>query len=149
VMGQFGVEEVLKQFLKEDRAKAISPTWDGDRYAVFEDSKNKNLKLVWIVALETDDDAARFFGQYSEALELKYSERTKLFRRPNFFQFDTPAGGVFLRCLGRQCLTVEGASRQTFEAINRAMDWPASPGPAEEPSPSMAQIPETAVLASR
>ncbi|MGB9069692.1 MAG: hypothetical protein WCC21_14070 [Candidatus Acidiferrales bacterium] len=149
VMGQFGVEEVLKQFLNEDRAKSISPTWDGDRYAVFEDPKNKNLKLVWIVALETDDDAARYFGQYSEALEMKYPERTKLFRRPNFFQFDTPAGGVFLRCLGRQCLTVQGASRQTFEAINHAMDWPASPGPAEEPSPSMAQIPETAVLASR
>lgn len=149
VMGQFGVEEILKQFLDEDRAKAISPTWDGDRYAVFEDPKTKNLKLVWIVALETDDDAARYFGQYSEALEMKYSERTKLFRRPNFFQFDTPAGGVFLRCLGRQCLTVEGASRQTFEAINRAMDWPAAPGPAEEPSPSTAQIPETGMLASR
>jgi hypothetical protein len=149
VMGQFGVEEILKQFLDEDRAKAISPTWDGDRYAVFEDPKTKNLKLVWIVALETDDDAARYFGQYSEALEMKYSERTKLFRRPNFFQFDTPAGGVFLRCLGRQCLTVEGASRQTFEAINRAMDWPAAPGPAEEPSPSTAQIPETGILASR
>jgi hypothetical protein len=149
VMGQFGVEEVWKQFLDEDRAKAISPTWDGDRYAVFEDPKTKNLKLVWIVALETDDDAARYFGQYSEALEMKYSERTKLFRRPNFFQFDTPTGGVFLHCIGRQCLTVEGASRQTFEAINRALDWPAAPGPAEEPSPSVAQIPEPALPASR
>jgi hypothetical protein len=149
VMGQFGVEEVWKQFLDEDRAKAISPTWDGDRYAVFEDPKTKNLKLVWIVALETDDDAARYFGQYSEALEMKYSERTKLFRRPNFFQFDTPTGGVFLHCIGRQCLTVEGASRQTFEAINRSLDWPAAPGPAEEPSPSVAQIPEPALPASR
>src|ERR1700683_1266127 len=68
VMGQFGVEEILKQFLDEDRAKAISPTWDGDRYAVFEDPKTKNLKLVWIVALETDDDAARYFGHNREAL---------------------------------------------------------------------------------
>jgi hypothetical protein len=149
VMGQFGVEEVLKQFLDGDRAKAISPTWDGDRYAVFEDPKTKNLKLVWVVALETDEDAARYFGQYSEALEMKYSERSKLFRRANFFQFDTPAGGVFLHCVGRQCLTVEGASRQTFEAIHRAMGWPAAPGPAQEPAPSMAQIPETAILASR
>jgi hypothetical protein len=149
VMGQFGVEEVLKQFLDGDRAKAISPTWDGDRYAVFEDPKTKNLKLVWVVALETDEDAARYFGQYSEALEMKYSERSKLFRRANFFQFDTPAGGVFLHCVGRQCLTVEGASRQTFEAIHRAMGWPAAPGPAQVPAPSMAQIPETAILASR
>lgn len=149
VMGQFGMEEVLKQFLDPARAAQLSPTWDGDRYAVFEDSKTKDLKLVWLMALETEDDAARYFGQYSEALEMKYSGRTHLFRRPNFFQFETPAGTVFLRCMGQQCLSVEGATRQTFDAIDHAMGWPAAPGPAEAPAPSMAQIPETAVLASR
>jgi hypothetical protein len=149
VMGQFGVEEVLKQFLDADRAQVLSPAWNGDRYAVFEEPKTKNLKLVWIVALRTDDDAARYFGQYSEALELKHSDRAKLFRRPNFFQFDTPEGGVFLRCMASQCLSVEGASRQTFEAINHAVGWPSAPGPADEPAPSMAQIRPAARLASR
>jgi hypothetical protein len=149
VMGQFGVEEVLKQFLDPARATQLSPTWDGDRYAVFEDSKTKDLKLVWLQALETEDDAARYFGQYSEALEMKYSERKMLYRRPNFFQFETPAGGVFLRCVGRQCLTVEGATRQTFEAINRAVGWPQAPGPAEGRAPSIAQVPAATALASR
>ncbi len=149
VMGQFGMEEVLKQFLDPARAAQLSPTWDGDRYAVFEDGKSKDLKLVWLMALETEDDAARYFGQYSEALEMKYSDRTHLFRRPNFFQFETPTGSVFLRCMGQQCLSVEGATRQTFDAINHAMGWPAAPGPAEAPAPSMAQIPETAGFASR
>jgi hypothetical protein len=149
VMGQFGVEEVLKQFLDADRAHLLSPTWNGDRYAVFEDAKTKNLKLVWLVALQSDDDAARYFGQYSEALEMKHSDRAKLFRRPNFFQFDTPEGGVFLRCMASQCLSVEGASRQTFEAINRAIGWPSAPGPADEPAPSMAQIRSAGRLASR
>jgi hypothetical protein len=149
VMGQFGVEEVLKQFLDPARAAQLSPTWDGDRYAVFEDPKTKDTKLVWLLALETEDDAARYFGQYSEALETKYADRTKLFRRPNYFQFETPTGGVYLRCMGLQCLTVEGASRQTFEAINHAVGWPPAPGPADEPAPSLAQIPKAAVLASR
>ena len=149
VMGQFGVEEVLKQFLDPARAAQLSPTWDGDRYAVFEDPKTKDTKLVWLLALETEDDAARYFGQYSEALETKYADRTKLFRRPNYFQFETPTGGVYLRCLGLQCLTVEGASRQTFEAVNRAIGWPPAPGPADVAAPSMAQIPSTTVLASR
>lgn len=149
VMGQFGVEEVLKQFLDPARAAQLSPSWDGDRYAVFENSKTKDLKLVWLLALETDDDAARYFGQYSEALEMKYSERKMLYRRPNFFQFETPSGGVFLRCVGRQCLTVEGATRQTFEAINRAVGWPQAPGPAETPGPSIAQVPAATSLASR
>ena len=149
VMGQFGTEEVLKQFLDPARAERLSPTWNGDRYAVFEDPKTKDLKLVWLVALHSDDDAARYFGQYSEALETKYSERTHLFRRPNFFQFDTPSGGVFLHCVGSQCLVVEGATRQTFDAINHALDWPHAPAAPEESAPSIAQISEPAVFASR
>jgi hypothetical protein len=143
------VEEVLKQFLDPARAAQLSPTWDGDRYAVFEDAKAKDAKLVWLLALETEDDAARYFGQYSEALEMKHSERTLLFRRPNYFQFETPTGGVFLRCVGLECLTVEGATRQTFDAINRAIGWPPAPGPAETPAPSTAQIPDLAAPASR
>lgn len=149
VMGQFGTEEVLKQFLDPARAARLSPAWNGDRYAVFEDPKTKDLKLVWLLALQSDDDAARFFGQFSEALEMKYSQRSHLFRRPNFFQFETPGGGVFLHCVGSQCLVVEGTTRQTFDAVNRALDLPHAPVAPEESAPSMAQIPEPAVFASR
>jgi hypothetical protein len=42
-----------------------------------------------------------------------------------------------------QCLTVEGATRATFDAINRAIGWPAAPGPVKA-EPSVAQL-----LASR
>ena len=105
VMGEFGVEEILKQFLDPARAAQLAPSWDGDRYALFEDAKTKDTRLVFLLALETTDDAARFFGQYSEALEMKYSSRTQLYRRPNFFQFQTDTGGVFLRCVDLQCIT--------------------------------------------
>ena len=91
------------------------------------------------LALETPDDTARFFGQYSEALETKYKTRTALYRRPNFFQFQTDSGGVFLRCMDLQCLSVEGATRATFDAINRAIGWPTAPGPVED-EPSVAQF---------
>jgi hypothetical protein len=152
VMGEFGLEEVLKQFLDPARAAALSPAWDGDRYAVFEDAKKKTTPLVFHLALETPDDMVRFFGQYSEALETKYKTRAALYRRPNFFQFQTDSGGVFLRCIGLQCLTVEGATRATFDAINRAIGWPAAPGPVEN-EPSVAQIqaskPADVALASR
>jgi hypothetical protein len=143
VMGEFGLQEILKQFLDPARAAQLSPAWDGDRYALFEDAKTKDTRLVFLLALETTDDANRFFGQYSEALEMKYSSRTQLYRRPNFFQFQTDTGGVFLRCVGLQCVTVEGATRQTFEAINRAIGWPPAPGPAEAATPSIAQIPSS------
>ena len=80
---------------------------------------------------------------------MKYSDRTQLYLRPNFFQFQTPTGGVFLRCVGLQCITVEGATRQTYDAINRAIGWPPTPGPVEAVQPSVAQIPSSAARAAR
>jgi len=140
VLGEFGLQEVLKQLLDPDRAENLAYTWDGDRYALFEDEKSKNLGLVFLLALQTQDDTLRFFGQYSEALETKYPTRNHLYRRPNFFQFQTSGGGVYLYCVAERCLTVEGATRETFDAINHALSWPSAPAPAEIVSPSLAQI---------
>jgi hypothetical protein len=141
VMGEFGLQEVLKQFLGQDRADTLAPAWAGDRYALFENQKTKDTPLVFRLVLDNADDAARFFGQYSEALELKYKTRTALFRRPNYFQFQADTGGVFLRCVGATCLTVEHASRETYDGINRAIGWPAAPEPPEtRPGNSFTQL---------
>ena len=129
VLGEFGLGEVLKQFLGQQRADMISSAWKGDRYALFESAKSKNISLVFRIALNNPEDAARFFGQYSELLELKHTDRKELYRRPNFFQFQTEAGGVFLHCAATTCLIVENASRETFENINRAAALPAAPSP--------------------
>src|SRR6266851_14951 len=131
IMGEYGWKEVLKQFLDEDRAKTLAAAWDGDRYAVFEERQTKNLVLVTRLHLDSDEHAVRFFGQYSEALEKKYSERTNLFRRPNFFSFDAPDGGVFLDCLGTECVTMEGTIRKTFDAFTKELNWPLAPPPPE------------------
>jgi len=133
VMGEFGWKEVLKQFLDNDKAKAMAAAWDGDRYAVFEQKQTKKLVLVTRLHLDSEERAARFFGQYSEALEKKYSERTNLLRRPNFFSFDTPGGGVFLNCLGDECVTLEGTTRNIFDAFTKALNWPLAPQPPERP----------------
>lgn len=127
ILGEFGLEEVLKQFLGADRAAKLAPAWAGDRYALFENQANRRLLLVLRLRLASGEDAAHFFGNYSEALELKYPERKELFRQPNFFQFSTGQGDVFLRCFGNECLVVEGIGRNVFEGINRALGWPAAP----------------------
>lgn len=131
IMGEYGWKEVLKQFLDEDRAKMLAAAWDGDRYAVFEQKQTKKLVLVTRLHLDSDEHAVRFFGQYSEALEKKYAERSNLLRRPNFFSFDTPDGGVFLDCLGNECVTMEGAARRTFDAFTKELSWPLAPLPPE------------------
>ena len=138
VMGEFGLGEVLKQFIGQERADRISPAWKGDRYAIFDSGSPKKTSLVFRVALDNPDDTARFFGQYSEVLELKHTDRTELFRRPNFFQFQTDAGGVFLHCAGTTCLIVENAGRDTFDKINHAMGLPAALAPADADKPPQA-----------
>ncbi|MGH9574230.1 MAG: hypothetical protein ACRD40_11960 [Candidatus Acidiferrales bacterium] len=135
VMGEFGVEELLKQFLGEDTAKLTSPGWTGDRYAVFEDSKDKTLPIVFVLDMDNEEDAARFFGQYSSALEMKYQTRTYLLRQANFFGFQTDGGSVFVKHQGTQCLVVEEASRDTFDKIDQAITWPppvAPTGPTDQ-----------------
>ncbi|MGC2807893.1 MAG: hypothetical protein WA211_17300, partial [Candidatus Acidiferrales bacterium] len=131
-MGEFGLEEVLKQFLDEKRADLLSPAWKGDRYATFEDAKSKSYPLVFRLALDNADDAGQFFGQYSDALAAKYKTRTEIFRSGNFLQFQGGSGGVFLRCVESTCLTVESATRETFDRIDKGLGWTPAPAAVQQ-----------------
>jgi hypothetical protein len=128
-MGEFGWKEVLKQFLDEDRAKNLSEDWNGDIYATYEWKDAKRLLLVTRVRFSGAEAAGRFFGQYSEALEKKYVDRTNLFRRPNLFTFDTVGGSVFLRCAGSECVTLEGGDRAQYLQWMKTLGWEALPEP--------------------
>jgi hypothetical protein len=137
VLGEFGVNEILKQFLGKERADDLAPGWAGDRYAIFERKPGGPTLLIIRSHFASDTAAARFFGGYSETLEIKDKERTNLFRRPNFFSFDSPDGGVFIRCFGSECLSAEGTSRKIFDEMTRELHWPegpAEPRPAGAPS---------------
>jgi hypothetical protein len=141
-MGEFGVLEILKQFLSKDRSEALASAWAGDRYAIFENPKNKRTLLEFRIHLASDAGAARFFGGYSEILEMKYGRRTNLMRRPNYFSFDTPEDGVFLRCMDSDCFILEGGNRAMFDRLTMEMGWPA--GPVAPMSPSDSHVHETA-----
>jgi len=91
--------------------------------------------LVFRLALDNSEDAGQFFTQYSEALSAKYSTRTEVFRSANYLQFQSESGGVFLRCVDSTCVTVESASRETFDKIDKAIGW--------SPAPVAGQLAET------
>jgi hypothetical protein len=131
VMGEFGWKEVLKQFLDDARAKTLAAAWDGDKYALYEEKQSKRLILVTRLHFDSEEHATRFSGQYSEALEKKYSDRSNLLRRPNFFSFDSPDGSVFLYCFGAECVTLEGATRKVFDGLTKAIEWPSAPQPSQ------------------
>lgn len=128
VMGEFGLQELLKQFLGGDRATAIAPAWTGDRYAVFQESQTHAALLVFRLKLDSHADAEHFFAAYSDVLDKKYPTRTDIRDQPSFLQLQTPEGGVFLRCVAMECLDVEGATPAIFDAIDRAIGWAPAPG---------------------
>ena len=132
-LGEFGWREVLKQSMDKHAAASLATAWEGDHYIVYENKQSKKLMLATRLVLSNEETAARFFGRYSEALEKKYSDRSHLLRRPNFFSFDAPDGGVFLRCLGTECITLEGTDRKVFAQWNLDLKWPALPELPQKP----------------
>jgi hypothetical protein len=140
VMGEFGWKEVLKQFLGDARAKPLAAAWDGDRYIVYEQKQTKHLLLITREHLASEEEAQRFFGQYSEALEKKYAKRGNLLRRPDFFSFDSPDGGVFLHCYQAECITLEGGDRALLIQLNKQLQWPPVPEAPQTPSKDKKQV---------
>ena len=138
INGELGWREILRQFLDHGLADTVAESWSGDKYATFE-NKDKKLLLVTRIKLNTAEQAARFFGVYSEALEKKHATRTNLLRRPNYFSFDTPDGGVFLRCVQRECTTLEGGDRMMFVVWNKTLGWGPIPETPKEIEPDGTQ----------
>jgi hypothetical protein len=132
IMGEFGWKEVLKQFLGEERATPLSTHWNGDRYVVYEQKKNKRLLLMARLDLATEGDARHFFAAYAEALDKKHDRRSGEEHQRETLSFDTPEGGVFLRCVRTECATLEGGDRSLFEKLTNELHWDALPGKAVE-----------------
>src|SRR5258706_14097933 len=61
-MGEFGLLEILKQFLTKDRSTSLASAWSADRDARFENQKNKRTLLVFRLPLGSDADAAGLLG---------------------------------------------------------------------------------------
>jgi len=138
VMGEFAVNEILKQFLGKEQADSIAPSWKGDRYAIYERESGVQTLLLMRLKLGDESAATRFFRAYRNLLEKKDEKRTTVSRRQNFFSFNTADGGVFLRCQGDECLIAEGATREIFDAMTRAINWPpAPPGTPESDQPGI------------
>jgi len=146
LMGEFGWKEILKQFLGEEKAKSLSAAWEGDRYIVYEQKETKRLVLVARLKMDSGEHTDRFFSAYADALLKKHGAKESAPRSQNFFLLDTPGGGVFLRCLGDECLSVEGTSRAVFDNVNKMIGWPPSPGSAKAAAAKQAHKPNMSAL---
>jgi hypothetical protein len=130
-LGEFGWREVLKQFASGTTVKVPPGTWNGDRYATFEDKTSKDLMLFTRLRLQDAASAALFFSQYSEALEKKYPDRYHINERTNYLAFDSPNGSVYFRCQDNECISLEGGASGIFLHWLGKLGWqilPKSPG---------------------
>jgi hypothetical protein len=133
IMGEFGLQEILKQFLTAERAADLAPLWAGDRYTIYEKKSKKDGKdtlddlLVYRIKATNPADAARLFGGLSESFDKEYAKRENPVRRPNFYSFDSDEGGVFLRCEGADCVSMDGGDLKLFDALVKALGWPPNP----------------------
>jgi hypothetical protein len=138
VLGEFGMNELLKPFLGKDRAAELSPSWSGDRYAIYQRESGMQTLLLIRLKLSDEHAATRFFGAYRELLEQKYDNRAAVSRRQNFFSFNSGDAGVFLRCYEDQCLVAEGTTADVFGAMTRSIHWPeAAPATPESDEPGI------------
>ena len=132
IVGEFDLQEVLKQYLAQDVAVPLSADWWGDRYAILQNKKTQAPLLVFRLRLDSPEHAARFFTTYSTLLRKKHPSASRAFTAPEFLQFDTASsGGVFFECRADECLSMEGAGRQLFDKVTHAMKWPRAPQPSK------------------
>jgi hypothetical protein len=147
-LGELGWKEVLKQFIDEARAKAMAAEWDGDDYATFEQRNSKHLMLFTRIRLADIFSTARFFAEYSEALEKKYPDRTDVSRRSNFLTFASGQDSVFFRCSGKECITLEGGSSALFLQWTAKLNWRLVPEAPRSPASSDIRTAQSSTLAT-
>jgi hypothetical protein len=128
VMGEFGLHQMFKQFLGKQRADELAASWSGDRYAIWEQSPQGPTLMVMRVRLGAESETTSFFEGYRQLLEKKHADAKSPVSQPNSFFVETAEGGAFIRCVARDCLLGEGATRAQFDALIRSIGWPALHG---------------------
>jgi hypothetical protein len=124
-MGEFGWKEVLKQFLDDEQAGKIALGWDGDDYATFEQKDTKHLMLFTRIRFNNGEMASAFFGAYAEALKKMYPGYTHASDGEKYLAFEAPGGRVFLLCMAKECITLEGGDPALFSRWTKKLAWPA------------------------
>jgi hypothetical protein len=144
-MGEFGWQEILKQFIDEARARKVAAGWDGDDYICFEQKETKRLILITRERFNTEDMASAFFGAYAEALEKRYAERHDTTKGNQYVSFMTDDGVVSLRCFTKECISMQGADSSAFPQWTKQLGWPPVPAvsPVEDAKPTAGEAQKT------
>jgi len=138
-LGEFGWDEVLKQFAGGTMPKTPSAPWAGDAYATFEGKNSKQLLLFTRLRLQDAGAAHVFFSQYSQTLANKYPDRFHTTQGENSLSFESSKGTVYFRCHGDECITLENGTSGMFLQWLGKLGWPLLPKAAPKSDPALIQ----------
>lgn len=122
-LGELGCNELVGQFLSENKASADCSGWMGDRYVVYEDAATQNYALLARTRWSSADSALTFFRDYHEILTKKYpdlspdphADAERIIAR-------TASGDVILLCAGDEVRWVEGIPPARVDAVLRWLE---------------------------
>jgi len=134
----FGLQEFLKEFLSLDRADDLAPLWNGDRYTIYEKKENKDAREDILVIRIKAANTGRCFTsvrriQRSFRQKIQKSQKISCGVRISFHLIPTKAE-FFLRCVGADCVTLEGGDLKLFDTLVHELGWPANPASSGPPS---------------
>ena len=120
VMGQLGFNELLGQFLSEDKAATDCAGWMGDRYIVYEDPAQRSYALVVRTRWASPDAALTFFRDYHEVLARKYPELSPDARSTaEQYIGRTASGEVVMLRAGHEVRWAEGVPANKVDAMSK------------------------------
>ncbi len=122
-MGELGCNELVGQFLSEEKAAADCAAWMGDSYVVYEDPATQSYALLARTRWANADSALAFFHDYHSILTQKYpgfspdshSDAERMIGR-------TASGNVILLYAGDEVRWAEGVPSKKVGAVLRWLE---------------------------
>ncbi len=117
-LGELGFNALLGQFLSEDKAKAASSAWMGDRYIVYEGPATQSYALAARTLWANPEAALTFFRDYHSVLTQKYPELSPDPRSTaERFIGHTASGEVIMLRAGDEVRWAEGVPSDKVDAM--------------------------------
>lgn len=120
-LGQLGYYCLLGQFVSEDEARKLAPSWLVDRYLIYENASAHSFTLVARSRWSSSETALAFSRDYRTLLEKKFPELAPDARStPDSFIGRTASGFVIFLRQGDECRWAEGVPAAQTDAV---LEW--------------------------
>jgi hypothetical protein len=119
VNGEWGYYLILDEFLNDPiESKRASAGWAGDRFAIYEGSRQGEIFVAQLTAWDSDNDAKEFFDAYSKRTLNRYpsakaTEKTLTTEQGERREWQTSEGGAVMELRGSRVLILEGLPQKT------------------------------------